>query len=207
MTTYRILPNGRRRALPSGGARTAPGQHEEPGLGPPPTTYGMPWAGGYWAGTHTDDGVTYNLVVAPYAAVATTLAWMTSPTSATGATSTTNGPANSAMLTPDSKFPAAAHARNYTGGGYTDWYLPAEGEAAAVVLRLRPSSAPVEAFQSTGEERFRGTYIMTSTESSTNNCRRVTVSTSSAGVVSKTTASSAYEVRPIRRVPADFMVE
>lgn len=52
----------------------------------------------------------------------------------TGATNTTS-------LTPIADYPAAQSATNYTASGYTDWYLPSEGELNTLILAFNLNSA------------------------------------------------------------------
>jgi hypothetical protein len=99
---------------------------------------GASFQGGYFAGliSHSANGVaTHALVVAPKGNE-TTAAWQTS-SSITGATSTFNGAANTALMT---NSPAANHCKNYTGGGYTDWFLPARLELDIAYFNLKPTT-------------------------------------------------------------------
>jgi len=109
---------------------------------------GDSYEGGYFAGyiSHTADGVaTHALIVAPAATGATgtgyTLTtkkqWQSS-SSTTGATSTYDGDANTALMTSS---PAADFCTGLTIGVYSDWYLPARYELDIAYENLKPTTA------------------------------------------------------------------
>jgi hypothetical protein len=118
-----------------------------------PPTIGQAYGGGYYAGTFTDAGVLYYLIVAPKASgESTSKQWKTSRTADTGASSETNGPLNTSN-TNDTSHPAAYFCKGLTIGGFSDWYLPARNELL-VMFNLGPEVAPVAAFQTGGSEAF-----------------------------------------------------
>jgi hypothetical protein len=118
-----------------------------------PANIGMPTAGGYFAGliSHTADGnPTHALIVAPRATGATgtgytltaMMAWKTTDTSTTGATSPFDGVANTnAMIAAGiANHPAAEFCANLTIGGFDDWYLPARFELEIAYYNLKPTT-------------------------------------------------------------------
>jgi hypothetical protein len=160
---------------------------------------GESYGGGLFAGyiSHTANGVaTHALIVAPRATgasgtgytIATDLAWQ-STASTTGATSSFDGAANTALMT---NSPAANFCTGLTINGFSDWYLPARYELDIAYENLKPTttandtswgindySVPkrtanrtagdpartsVSAFQSTGAEPFTTETHWSSTE-------------------------------------------
>ncbi|WP_313327328.1 phage tail-collar fiber domain-containing protein [Stutzerimonas balearica] len=104
-----------------------------------PTVPGEAFGGGYYAGRMRFPDGDYLLIVAPKAAE-TTLANKSDATSTSGTTSIFDGWANSNAMN-NSSHPAARHCRTYTGGGYTDWYLPARDELEVLYRNLKPSTS------------------------------------------------------------------
>src|SRR5687768_13406728 len=97
---------------------------------PPPI--GQPWQGGFYIGNIIDGGALYYLVLAPKSSgQSSSLAYKTTSTADTGASSTTNGLANSNAIN-DANHPAAQFCRGLSIGGFSDWYLPAKDELSAV---------------------------------------------------------------------------
>lgn len=110
-----------------------------------PSSVGLPFGGGYYAGKIVTGGVTYALVVAPKAQggeAGTTLAWKTSTSSTTGTTSINDGLANTnAMIAAGaSAHPAANFCNNLSINGYNDWYLPAKDELEILYRYLKPTT-------------------------------------------------------------------
>lgn len=104
-----------------------------------PTTPGEAFGGGYYAGKMRFSDGDYILIVAPKAAEAS-LAQKTASSATSGTSSYHDGLANSNAMN-SSTHPAAQHCRNYTGGGYSDWYLPARDELEVMYRNLKPSAA------------------------------------------------------------------
>lgn len=93
--------------------------------------------GGYYGGRMNYGGVQYALIVSPKTAE-TTRAFKTSNTSTSGSSSNADGLANSIAM--DSTLhPAARYCRSYSGGGFSDWYLPARDELEVLYRNLKPS--------------------------------------------------------------------
>jgi hypothetical protein len=109
-----------------------------------PAVIGEPFGGGYFAGyiSHTADGnPTHALIVAP-ASTVVSIAWKTSDTTTSGATSVFDGVANTnAIAASDiSLHPAAGYCANLEVDGYTDWYLPAVDELIIAYSYLKPGT-------------------------------------------------------------------
>ena len=109
-----------------------------------PSSVGLPYGGGYYAGKIVTGGVTYALIVAPKAQGGenTTLAWKTSQTTTTGTTSINDGLGNTnAMIAAGaSAHPAANFCTNLSINGYNDWYLPAKDELEILYRYLKPTT-------------------------------------------------------------------
>lgn len=110
-----------------------------------PSSVGLPYGGGYYAGKIVTGGVTYALIVAPKAQggeAGTTLSWKTSQTTTTGTDSINDGLANTnAMIAAGaSAHPAANFCNNLSINGYNDWYLPAKDELEILYRYLKPTT-------------------------------------------------------------------
>jgi hypothetical protein len=112
-----------------------------------PANIGLSVEGGFFAGliSHTANGVaTHALIVAPAATgasgagytITTDLAWQ-STGSTTGATSSFNGAANTALMI---NSPAANFCTGLSLGGFNDWYLPARYEMDIAYFHLKPTT-------------------------------------------------------------------
>lgn len=110
-----------------------------------PSSVGLPYGGGYYAGKIVTGGVTYALIVAPKAQGGenSSLTWKTSQTSTTGTTSINDGVANTnAMISAGaSAHPAANFCNNLSINGYDDWYLPAKDELEILYRYLKPTTS------------------------------------------------------------------
>ena len=109
-----------------------------------PSSVGLPYGGGYYAGKIVTGGVTYALIVAPKAQGGenTSLAWKTYPSTTTGTTSINDGLANTnAMIAAGaSAHPAANFCNNLSINGHNDWYLPAKDELEILYRYLKPTT-------------------------------------------------------------------
>lgn len=110
-----------------------------------PSSAGLPYGGGYYAGKIVTGGVTYALIVAPKAQGGenSSLAWKTSTTTTAGTTSINDGLANTnAMIAAGaSAHPAANFCNNLSINGYDDWYLPAKDELEILYRYLKPTTS------------------------------------------------------------------
>lgn len=98
--------------------------------------------GGFYAGliSHTANSVaTHALIVAPKSAESLTIQFKTTASSTSGTSSVYDGAANTANMN-DTDHPAAKYCADYTGGGYTDWYLPAVEELNIAYYNLKPGT-------------------------------------------------------------------
>ncbi len=115
---------------------------------------GDAYGGGYFAGyiSHTADGVaTHRLIVAPAATgatgtgytITTMLQCKTEASSTSGASSSFNGAANTAVMVTAGidSHPAAKFCTELTIGGFSDWYLPARDELDIAYENLKPTTA------------------------------------------------------------------
>jgi hypothetical protein len=119
-----------------------------------PVNVGEAYGGGYFAGyiSHTADGnPTHALIVAPRATGATgtgytlttNLAWKTTNTTTSGATSSFDGVVNTAAIVTAgiADHPAAQFCVNLTIGGHADWYLPSRYELDIAYFNLKPTTS------------------------------------------------------------------
>ena len=109
-----------------------------------PSSAGLPYGGGYYAGKIVTGGVTYALIVASKAQGGenTSLDWKTSNSSTTGTTSINDGLANTNTMIAAgaSAHPAANFCNNLSINGYNDWYLPAKDELEILYRYLKPTT-------------------------------------------------------------------
>jgi hypothetical protein len=96
--------------------------------------------GGHYAGRINADGKHYALIVSPVAG-ALQGRWNTVSRSVAGATSLTDGLANTqAMAAAGSRIAAAALALDIEG--FTDWYIPARDELELLYRHFKPTDRP-----------------------------------------------------------------
>ena len=110
-----------------------------------PTQLGQEFGGGFFCGYYSlnADGVaTHSLIIAPKAARSLEVFAASTSTPAVSTNNDYDGLANTnaMMAVGASEYPAAAHCANYTGGGFTDWYLPSRNEFHAGVRAIRSQS-------------------------------------------------------------------
>lgn len=104
----------------------------------PLPTIGQAIGGGFYAGIiHYDDG-DYLIIVAPKSAE-TVLALKTTESSTAGTLSYHDGLANSNAMY-GASHPAAQYCRNYRGGGFSDWHLPARDQLELLYRNLKPDA-------------------------------------------------------------------
>ena len=119
--------------------------------GPPPPpplpTIGSAYGGGFFAGqisTAANGIATHNLVVGPRSTAQSpsNIAWSSSTSSLPGASSTIDGPANTAAMIADgtASYPAAQFCVGLSVGGFSDWYMPALNELDVCYFNLKPST-------------------------------------------------------------------
>lgn len=153
-------------------------------------------AGGIYAGVHLVDGTDYHIVAAKADGEGYGLEWKLerTPTSNTG--SYTDGVANTLAMESDglSDHPAAEHCLAYSGGGYSDWYMPARDELTLLYNNL---SSHVDFADNVGS----GDFTWSSTEASSGNAWNQRFSNDSAINYSHSKDNTSRRVRPIRRVP------
>ncbi|WP_278400414.1 Lcl C-terminal domain-containing protein [Stutzerimonas kunmingensis] len=188
-----------------------------------PTVIGQAFAGGFYAGKIKVGADTFVLIAAPKSAE-TSLAWKPASTSTAGTASQNDGLANSNAMN-DAAHPAAQYCRAYSGGGFSDWYLPAKDEFEVCYRNLKPDAtanntssgantnsvpaasnytagSPAQttaaAFKTGGAEAFTvPTYYWTSTEDGVNTAWSQGFSD---GSQSGGTKSGGRPVRPVRRI-------
>lgn len=101
---------------------------------------GSPYQGGFYAGRIMEDGVLYDLVLAPKATGQTTLKHSLSDNSTLYARSVYDGAGNTASLIADNQ-PSGNYAKNATINGFTDWIVPARDELEVIYRNLKASIA------------------------------------------------------------------
>jgi hypothetical protein len=143
-----------------------------------PVAIGDSFGGGFFAGQYVDDGITYNLIVAPKATGQfnpggtnpATIQYKTSATadapSATFQNEVYGKPANDAGN--NSAHPAFQFARGLTISTLSDWYIPAKNELAILFNNLGPSFTTASDFQTGNSQAFPGghDFYWSSTENS-----------------------------------------
>lgn len=109
-----------------------------------PSSVGLPFGGGYYAGKIVSDGKTYAIVVAPKTSggenSSLNIKTINDPT--VGTTSVHNGFANTAAMIAAgaAQHPAANFCNNLVINGYDDWYLPARDELEICYRYLKPTT-------------------------------------------------------------------
>lgn len=97
-----------------------------------PQTIGEFWGGGYYFGTLNGN----YLICSGVSGEAPTVLQWSSANGTTGATSDTDGDANTATIILAGGTPAASFAAGLSLNGYSDWYLPAKSEIAMIYSNL-----------------------------------------------------------------------
>lgn len=162
---------------------------------------GQAYSGGFMAYPNFGDGLLYDLVVAPKSTEASK-AWIFNDAVLRSAFSRLNGPENAAkMRAVNNDLGGAAQYANTISIGGTAGYLGAIDELRAIAFKLKPSAAPVTAFQSGGSEVFVNGNAWSSTELTASNASvtNMTNGNESAGGEAKTVS---LPVRAIKRIPA-----
>ena len=100
---------------------------------------GQSAGGGFYAGQINDNGVIYNLIVAPKSSGEMLAMWGGHGT--TGIIDVINGPGNTTVLAAlGASYQAANFCKGLTIGGNSDWYLPAENELEVLYYNLKPDT-------------------------------------------------------------------
>ena len=140
----------------------------------PPPSVGSFWPseGGYYAGVVTyGDGRSFHLVLAEKVyRSSSVLQWRTTATATAGTYSIDDGVANTAAMIAvgAALHPAAQLSVSAAGGGYSDWYLPAENELIIIsnVFNSAQASPPTE-FEVGGAQELPSNLHWSSTTVST----------------------------------------
>lgn len=159
---------------------------------------GDPFEGGYVLSTAIKSGRIEILIIADKSAE-TSLQWKTANTSTPGTSGETDGWANTNAMN-NTDHPAAKYCRDYRGGGFDDWYLPAKDELNLFWLNIAPgkSATPI-AFQTGGAQALAvPTYYWSSTGYSVVGAWGQRFSDGTQGNSSGKTTSRL--VRPVRKV-------
>lgn len=106
---------------------------------PCPTTPGLPFAGGFYAGRLRIDGDLHALIVAPKAGGELSGAWLDHYTDVPGARSRYNGLANTRAMA-EAGSTIAQHALACRVGGFDDWHIPARDELELMYRNLKPTA-------------------------------------------------------------------
>lgn len=160
-----------------------------------PSEIGQPFGGGYYIGDITiedggeDDG-TYAVIMGG-AESEEQLAWKTPPSRTPGATSNTNGLANTLAM--QASNPTAHHAGmyclGYDGGGFSDWYMPSEWEMMLTYTNKQQLSA-----LGLEDQNY---WVSEQFEYADNDA---IYQDHASGSWPKAVQSSIYRVRPVRRI-------
>lgn len=156
--------------------------------------------GGFYAGSISYGGKNYRIVVADVEAEIKGLYWKTTQTLTSGTESDSDGYANTLAMAVDiDAHPAAKHCVDYSGGGFSDWYMPSIDEMYLLTQTIDPIRSPAPIFQSGGSQRVgsRVSKFWASTSQSATAAKSITFV--SASPVSSASTSSNLYVRPIRR--------
>lgn len=130
-----------------------------------PTRYGEPFEGGFYFGNITVGSDTYMLIIADKSAEAA-LQWKNSNANTSGTSSATDGWANTNAMN-NTNHPAAKYCRDYRGGEFNDWYLPAKDELNQMWLNLPPNGGATPApFKTGGAQAMTAEDYWTSTQNS-----------------------------------------
>ena len=154
-----------------------------------PTEIGEMFQGGQYVGNVVVGGDTYGIIAALSAGQAPSkLQWKTGNTATAGTDSLVDGWANTLAMIAAGELahPAARYCRNYTGGGFDDWYLPARDEQNLMWTNRSRLSLGMTS-----------DYYWTSSQSSATNAHRQNFSNGYQGVNHK---DSTCYVRPVRRL-------
>jgi hypothetical protein len=143
---------------------------------------GEAWAGGFVVGFRTFGGVKHALIASPVADQGLNIMF-NNGVQLYAANLLDDGKSNTANLF-DPRFLAAKYCRDYRGGGYSDWYLPAQYELTDAYAGQRT--------------QFQATTYWTSTQTSKSNVKMVNMSN---GTVGNSPVTSLRYIRPFRRVP------
>lgn len=153
-----------------------------------PTTIGEEFGGGYYIGDVVVAASTYAIIMAGAEGEAMAQ-WSASSNSVAGATSATDGQANTAAMEAIgiAGYPAAQHCVNYVTGEHADWYMPAKDE-----LALAWTNRAV-----LGAMAMQADWYFSSMQSSSSNAWAQLFSGGTATTVGKL---DTYRVRPVRRL-------
>jgi len=149
--------------------------------------------GGIYAGIDTIGGTDYHIVSGDAASEAYGLEWKTSRTTTSGTGSDTDGLANTQAMEAAgiADHPAAQHCVNYTGGGHTDWHMPAHSQLTLMYGNLAGHAEFADNVSS-------GDYTWASTEYSSTNAWGLRFSDGNESTGGKD--ATILRVRPVRRV-------
>jgi hypothetical protein len=166
---------------------------------PLPESIGEPYGGGFYAGEIEDGGKTYKLIVADISGDILGLPWMDPPGDWPIAASSTDGLGNTQTMAGDERFAAGNHCLDWRGGGFDDWYMPAQEELSMIYLNLGPNgSVPID-FRLGNVQAFDEGYYWCSTE---NESGYTWIQRFSDGYLAKYVQKDGdtRHVRPVRRV-------
>lgn len=158
---------------------------------------GEPMEGGFFFGLSVVDSDLYLLIIADKAAESL-LRWKTAHTSTAGTSSAVDGWANTNAMN-NTAHPAAKYCRDYRGGSFDDWYLPARDELNQAWLNIPPGGTSTPAiFKAGGAQALTTpTYYWSSTETS---AVVAMVQRFSDGDQTGYSKMNSYLVRPVRRL-------
>lgn len=170
-------------------------------VGPP--SVGGVYAGGYYAGDISYGGKNYHIAIADKSAEIQA-AYRDGYPVPVGMGSATDGFANTAEMASlgIASYPAGGHCQAHSGGGFSDWYMPAITELALLFTNLNPNGAGTPAIFKTGggQAIYHATSVPLFSSTRVDGYTVKAQRFSDGAVIDEDPTYSNRYVRPIRRI-------